>query len=86
MLANEVYHDICVIQIYTIDVECFNVVFPLFERKWEARVKEIGGEVGNSLSEFLCYFKRTWIKDRDVYGWFQGFNPLNPTSNNSLER
>ena len=86
VLASEVYHDICTIQLYTLDVESFNVVFPLFEKKWDAKVKDAGGVVGQTLGDFLSYFKKTWVLDRSVYGWFQGYNPLNPTSNNSLER
>ena len=42
--------------------------------------------MGQTLGDFLSYFKKTWVLDRSVYGWFQGYNPLNPTSNNSLER
>ncbi|CAF1036165.1 unnamed protein product [Brachionus calyciflorus] len=53
----------------------FNITYKLFKRKWE-RLDELG--------QFFDYFEKEWIHSKN-FGWFEGFSPGYPSTNNALE-
>ena len=66
--------DICSIQLAT-NEERFDLAMQLFFQKWRRQ--------GTLTAEFLDYFNAQWVTNNK--GWFEGYAPSVPSTNNALE-
>jgi hypothetical protein len=67
----KILEDLSTVQ-YSRNEECFKLGFKLFKSKWDRK-----------FPEFLQYFEKEWIKQHS--GWYEGFAPGIPSSNNAVE-
>ena len=67
--------DICTLQLCE-SKDIFDAAYQLFKKKWTT-MKDGG------IKDFLIYFDKTWIQQHP--GWYEGFAPGVPSTNNALE-
>ena len=86
-IFKEILEDLEQFRNYVIDQEMFNVIWALLERKYEEEY-DYPSEVAKSLTlDFLIrYFKKTYVTSKTLNGFWQGFIPQVPLTNNHLER
>ena len=86
-IFKEILEDVEQFRNYVIDQEMFNVIWALLERKYEEEY-DYPSEVAKSLTlDFLIrYFKKTYVTSKTLNGFWQGFIPQVPLTNNHLER
>ena len=86
-IFKEILEDLEQFRNYVIDQEMFNVIWALLERKYEEEY-DYPSEVAKSLTlDFLIrYFKKTYVTSKTLNGFWQGFIPQVPLTNNHMER
>ena len=87
LIFKDILEDLEQFRNYVIDQEMFNVIWALLERKYEEEY-DYPSEVAKSLTlDFLIrYFKKTYVTSKTLNGFWQGFIPQVPLTNNHMER
>lgn len=88
MLYQQILDDLEELRSKAVDESMFNLLWALLEQKYTNRDDYPDSESRRLLvDEFLFgYFKPTWVLDKKRSGWYQGFAPQCPVTNNALER
>jgi hypothetical protein len=71
----KIKQDIYVLQLSESN-EIFNCAYELFKKKW----KQVKNQI---VDQFMTYFDKIWILQRP--GWYEGYAPGVPGTNNALE-
>ena len=72
---------------YVIDQEMFYIVWGLLERKYEQEYDYPSASAKSLTLDFLLrYFKKTYVSSNSLNGFWQGYIPQVPLTNNHLER
>lgn len=86
-LYGQLIDDVSTLAKHSIDEESWQVLLPLFLKKWSEDVpKKVKNKaVKEALETTVGYFRENWAEKDHCRRWYAGSNPLGPTTNNALE-